>query len=116
MGSDVDRNAGEGATHLCQGKGWGWENRGLCGPCIAALAQPQLAKSAGHGGAGEGKTAAMDLPAPLRLASQRLTCQEAWDLQRAGRSEAERQGDGEATGHLPHTSLRSSPLQANPYG
>lgn len=40
-------------------------------------------------GIGEWKAAAMDLPAPLHLASQRRTCQEAWDLQRAGRSEAE---------------------------
>uniref|UniRef100_A0A8U7MKF7 Uncharacterized protein n=1 Tax=Corvus moneduloides TaxID=1196302 RepID=A0A8U7MKF7_CORMO len=45
VGSDADKNTGEGATHLCQGKGWGRENRGLCGPCIAALAQPQLANA-----------------------------------------------------------------------
>lgn len=100
VGAGADRNTGEGATHLCWGKGWGWENRGLCGPCAAALDQPQLAKSDGHGGAGEGKTAAVDLPAPVHLASQRFTCQEAWDLQRAGRSEAEMQGKGEATGDL----------------
>lgn len=44
----------------------------MYGPYIAALGQPQLAKSDGHGAAGEGKTAAMDLPAPLHLALQRL--------------------------------------------
>lgn len=116
VGSDAHRNAGERATHLCQGKGWGWENRGICGLYIAALDQPQLAKSDGKGSAGEAKTVAMDLPAPVHLASQRLTCQVVWDLQRAGRNEAEGQGNEEATGHLPHLTLGYISFADHPYG
>ena len=65
---------------------------------LAALDQPQLAEAAGDGGAREGKAAATVLPAPLHPALQGPACQEAWDLQGAVRSEAERQWDREAGG------------------
>lgn len=67
-----------------------WESRGLDGPRVAALDQPQLAEAARDGGAGETKVATM-VPQPLCIQPHRDTrAKEAWDLQGAGRSKAER--------------------------